>query len=237
LPKCFKPLKKLPKFFKERNVPWKVVDEFNIGQCKDGFYKGRLIIPIATKDSHSYIAYSTFPKAVLKRYKRLSRENPNSRKYEKNKKKILNPKSSLSNLLLFNYSNIPEGCRRLFVVEGFFDAVRLWLLGEKVVAIFGTNLSDHQRNLLLEKQPQEIIFMFDGDVWVDEDKLKIVRKAMRKTARHFGGAVSYIRLKKGKDPDDVRDRATLKRLIKGRRRFGGGHFSQVHGAVSAIKLF
>lgn len=234
LPRCYELINGIPKYLKSRNIPRKAIEKFYIGCCRHGFYKGRLIIPITTRYSLSFVAYSMFPKKVLKRYEELSKKYPNNKAYEKNKKKILNPKSSLSRLLLFNYDNIKKGCGRMFVVEGVFDAIRLWLLGEEAVAIFGINLSNFQRNLIAAKRPEEVIFMFDGDVWEDEGKLKLVDKAINKVARHLDSDVSYVRLDNGIDPDDISSVRALKRIVHGRNRVSGSHFAEVSAKLLNI---
>jgi len=234
LPRCYEPISEdsFPKYLSTRNIPKKVVDEFFIGQCRAGFYKNRLIIPITTGHSLSFVAYSMFSKKVLERFKKLHKQYPHNKVYEKNKKKILNPKSSLSSLLLFNYDNVKRGCERLFVVEGIFDAIRLWLFGENAVAIFGISLSNFQRNLLLAKCPGEIIFMFDGDVWGDEKKLKIINKAVEKVSCYYSSKISTIRLRNGVDPDDVADKKTLDQLLQSRVLFGGSIFEEVSSRLS-----
>lgn len=222
----------LPVLLKDRNIPSTMAERYMFGLCNTGYYKNRLIIPIRTKKSKSYVAYSLFPKKVLKRYKKLSKKFPNSRSFDKNKKKILNPKSSLSSMLLFNYNNIPTGCKKLFVVEGPFDALRIQLHGYNAVCIFGINMSKIQRNLLLEKQPDELIFMFDGDVWEDEKKLKIVTKATDSITRFFDGTVSRVRLEDGTDPDDIRRRKVFKQIIKDREVLVGGNFNSIYHSIA-----
>ena len=50
------------------------------------------------------------------------------------------------------------------IVEGHFDAIRLWAEGIPSVAIFGTqNWSDIKRSYIITKHPKKIILAFDGD--------------------------------------------------------------------------
>lgn len=216
LPKDYVPLTKMPKFLEKRRVPSKVIKHFEIGYCADGYYKNRLIFPIYTAGCSSFVAYSTFPKKVLNRYKKLAAQKPFNKKYNKNKKKTLNPLSSLSHLLLYNYDKVSMRCEKLIVVEGIFDAIRIWLFGYDVVAIFGTHFSSVQRNLLLAKQAAEIIFIFDGDVWCDEKKTRIANRAVQKTAAYHPGTVSMVKLEKNIDPDDIKNKKIFKELLNKR---------------------
>jgi hypothetical protein len=52
----------------------------------------------------------------------------------------------------------------IVLVEGHFDAIRLWAEGIPSTAIFGTqNWSDVKRSFILTKNPSKIIIAFDGD--------------------------------------------------------------------------
>ena len=238
LPRCYERIvgSTLPKFLVDRQVSLRAVKKFKMGICRTGFYKNRLIIPISTGKSKSYLAYSMFPKRVLKRYKELSEKYPENKRFDRNKKKILNPKSSLSNLLLFNYNNISTNCR-IFVVEGVFDAIRLWMFGYDAVAIFGSYLNNTQRTLLLNKEPSEIVFMLDGDVWDSSDKFSLVNKAVEKTLKYYDGIVSIVKLASGIDPDDIRSKEVFKKYIASRRVVGGDIFASIYNKLGVLSYF
>jgi len=52
----------------------------------------------------------------------------------------------------------------IVLVEGHFDAIRLWAEGIPAVAIFGTqNWSDIKRNYIITKHPRKVVIAFDGD--------------------------------------------------------------------------
>lgn len=225
LPKCYRRLAgSMPKTLVDRSIEWKLIRMFKVGICRTGFFRNRLIIPVFTGRSRSYIAYTLFNKKVLARYKELHERYPDNVKYEKNKKKILNPKSSLSSLLLFNYDNIPVRCNRILIVEGVFDVFRAWSFGMKTVGIFGISLSNYQRDLLLEKDAKEYIFMFDGDVWKDEEKCRIVERSVRKMVDYFDGIISVVRLEDGIDPDDIKCYKRFGAVLRKRDRVSGGNF-------------
>ena len=66
--------------------------------------------------------------------------------------------------MLFNYHRAAAGSdRRVVVVEGFFDCMRVYQAGfASVMALMGAALSPQQADLLVGRFP-EIVLMLDGD--------------------------------------------------------------------------
>ena len=63
--------------------------------------------------------------------------------------------------ILFNDHNIESGIS-VWIVEGIWDAIRLWSFGENVIATFGAHLSDVQALLVIKKY-RMIKILYDGD--------------------------------------------------------------------------
>ena len=102
--------------------------------------------------------------------------------------------------LLFNWHRaVPHLARGVVVVEGPFDAMRVWQAGWRpVVALLGTDLSSAQQALLATAP--SVVVMLDGD------------DAGRQGARRLVSAlaprpVRVVRLPEGRDPADLDDEA------------------------------
>ena len=84
----------------------------------------------------------------------------------------------------------------LVLVEGVFDH---WRLGLNSVAMYGLNLTDAQVNLLREREPSKVIFLYDEDVLQDNEKIRAAEKSM---AKIWFCDVEFVTLKHG-DPDEL----------------------------------
>jgi hypothetical protein len=63
----------------------------------------------------------------------------------------------------FLYDHVPTG-GPLVLVEGHFDAMRLWAEGISALGIFGIkNWSNIKKSYLLTKNPSKVVICFDGD--------------------------------------------------------------------------
>ena len=68
-----------------------------------------------------------------------------------------------SRKVFFLYDYVPHGSS-IVLVEGHFDALRLYAEGFFPLALFGLqNWSDIKKNYLITKAPPKIIIAFDGD--------------------------------------------------------------------------
>ena len=89
---------------------------------------------------------------------------------------------------------------RVVVVEGYFDAVRLWSAGlEPVVAPLGTALTE-QQSALLGRYTRTAFLLYDSD----RPGLKATFRAGDELLRH-GFAVQVVTLPEGEDPDSFVD--------------------------------
>ncbi len=85
-----------------------------------------------------------------------------------------------------------------FVVEGYYDAMRLYDYGfENVVALCGTNITNAQCDLLY-RYCDHIITMFDGD---DAGKIATNRVAVKARAKRL--FTNIIELPSNTDPDEL----------------------------------
>ncbi len=204
------------KFTKRRKIPMRFIKKLNIYICDSGFFKGRLIFPIKTKKSVSFLAYSQLNKKALSKWKELYKKNPESKTFYYKSKKVFYPSGSMINLLLYNYNNISKNQDLVFLVEGSLDCIRILSHGFKAVAYLKGTISEHQADLLNEKRIKEVCFMPDSDIFEEKNKEKF-HKNINILRENFEGKVTYIRLKSG-DPDDIKSRKQFLKIIKHRKK-------------------
>ncbi len=123
--------------------------------------------------------------------------------YETNAPKYLNTKETLlfkKGQMLFNYSRAKPYIRnekKVILVEGYMDAIRLYLNGIKnVVAIMGTSLTKEQTSLL-KKLNAKIILCLDNDAPGQKAIYEI-----GKELKNNNFEVEVIKLSNEKDPDE-----------------------------------
>lgn len=119
----------------------RLIEYFQMKWCSQGYYRDRIIIPI----HNSFSEQVTFEAGAI---------DPLA------KPKKLYPKGSEISRLLFNNNNIPGTFT--WIVEGIWDAIRLWSFGEPAIATFGTSLKPSQISLIIGKYT-DVILLFDGD--------------------------------------------------------------------------
>lgn len=152
-------------YFESRGFKTKTLNHFGVKDCNDNrsAMRHRSIIPIYYGGSEvGYIARST--------------------------KDWLQPKYLFSSGIkktdyLYNYDEAIETSRLtkcIFLVEGQGDVWKLWECGVKnVVGLFGKDISNKQRSLLLESGATTLIVLTDNDQAGRESKIKIKREIGR----------------------------------------------------------
>jgi DNA primase len=118
---------------------------FGVGMYRgNGFLTGRCVIPIHDEQSR-LVAYVG---------RAINGEEP----------KYRFPAGFKKSQVLFNlHRAMQTGCRKVIVVEGFFDALKVHQAGhETVVALMGSSFSQHQSELLLSHFAS-VTLMLDGD--------------------------------------------------------------------------
>jgi len=209
----------------KRRVSRQMIRLWNLKYAVGGYYVDRLVIPITHESKvMSFAARDMSGKS--EKWLKLLRQAKKDRltvtelaelrmKYEC--KKILyppildkaDPSRPDSNIiygtaiqfLMFNFDNAIKKTRDyVILVEGVFDAMRLFMLGFNAVAILGTNLSSHNRSLLLASFDRVYIAL-DNDI--KEDGSNPGQVAAQKILDELQLKVEafIIVLPPGKDPD------------------------------------
>jgi len=129
----------------------------------------------------------------------------------RHERKTLNPKAEILSQHLFNHNMAELEQDVVFVHEGIFDVIRSTQRGLAAVAIFGTNISETQRQLLADMPAREICLCLDGDIVTAKFKRHETStgKQFHKdewfaltNATDCGKVISVMRLPEDKDPDD-----------------------------------
>ena len=117
--------------------------------------------------------------------------------------KYVNSKESIifkKGMLLYNYHRALQSARderKIIVVEGFMDVIRLYTIGIKnVVATMGTAITKEHAELI-KKLSKNVVLCFDGDK-AGEKATKRALEALEK----IGINPKIIRLENDLDPDD-----------------------------------
>lgn len=155
-------------WMKRRKIDKVTLIEHKCGICEVGDFSNRLIIPVFYQDKLvAYQGADLTGKATLK--------------YRTSKAEINN--------YLYNYDNI--GKHTMVITEGVLDA---WRVGNSAVASFGTHLTDVQKRLILDKNPDTLVFLWDRDAYL---------KAKKESGYFmpFIKNVHVIALPYGEDPD------------------------------------
>ncbi len=166
-------------YLESRGLDAKWVKEVGIKVCLSGQYKGRVIIPIYTEGQlRTFVARSWDIRA---------------------KKKVLMPEDSSASKALFGYDRVVEGREfwtSLIIVEGVFDAMRMWQLGYgETVATLGAHITEDQRRLLKRLKPNGVILLRDADT---AGQVAIIKEARELKAAMFN--VFIAELPQGTDP-------------------------------------
>ncbi len=134
-------------YFADRGLKRSLVAEVGAGYCLTGAYAHRVIIPVITQGAMRTWVARTW----------LLDE----------KKKVLMPPGSQASRALFGYDLLVTERKHwteLIVVEGVFDALRLWDLGyRETIATLGAHITDIQLALMKRLRPEHVVVMRDAD--------------------------------------------------------------------------
>jgi DNA primase len=123
-------------YLKERGLSAEVIKEFGLGHCSRGLMKDRIAIPIHNEQGQLVAYAGRWPSEDVPEDQEKYRVPPNFHK----------------SLMLYNLHRAWEFATEtgeLIVVEGFFDALRIWQAGfHHVVALMGSQLYPAQTHLL-----------------------------------------------------------------------------------------
>jgi len=211
----------------KKRVNDKMIKFWDIRYATKGYYKGRLIIPIKSNGKIvSFCACDMTRKAekwlkVLKKAKKdkltVTEIDELREKYEC--KKILYPPviveepkkniiygSSISTLMFnfdeaIHWNNTHKQSDYVILVEGAFDAIKLFSLGFNAVAILGTSLSDYNRHRILANF-DKVYVALDNDIKEnDKNPGQIAAEKIIKSLKNNIETYNIL-LPAGKDPDE-----------------------------------
>lgn len=137
-------------YMAERGLSPETVAEFGLGFCRRGTMAGRVAIPIHNA-AGALVGYAG----------RLPGEATDKRP----KYKLPEGFHKMSEVFNLHRASREAGDSPLIVVEGFFDAMKLWQLGwRRTVSLMGSHLSEtHERLLSDAGKSSGIILLFDED--------------------------------------------------------------------------
>lgn len=166
---------RVPRPVKKRGFRRSTLAEFGLGFCLLGKYRNRIVVPIVTGTSHAF----------------------QSRAFTKGQDpKYLSPSVDMSRLL-FGEPWLGPRERFVVVVEGVFDALRLWEYGLPAVSTLGKTVSERQA-VLIGERTEKVILFYDSD---DDGIFGPVSEA----TRILSSVVREVKVAwppEGKDPDE-----------------------------------
>ena len=173
-----------------------------------GIYSNRLIFPVVTLKSRTFVAPTAFTKSKYEKIKKEQKERGI------NFRKSLFPKGSFMSEMLYLYSSLRHKVKRIFVVEGIWDVLRLMNFKLNVTCTFGDKVSRKQAFLLSKTDAEEIWLMLDGSV-----PIKRLKKYydLLNTVCH-NKKIFLCRLPYKNDPDDVSEKDLMKTIHEAKRR-------------------
>jgi DNA primase len=178
-------LKREHPYLAERGIAPELVERFGLGVCDYGSMTGRLCIPIENAEG-KLVAYA-------------GRCVGDTADLPEGEEKYRLPKGFHKSLELFNLHRV-KNCRHLYLVEGYFDAIRLHGLRVPTVALMGSTLSEAQVALLREHCPalRYVSVMLDGDE-AGRNASEVVASRL---AKHWWTRI--VELPDGTQPDTVK---------------------------------
>lgn len=138
-------------YLEERGLNAETIETFGLGFCTKGVMRDRIVIPIHNAKGE-LVAYAG--------------RSPGEPPEGEEKYKL--PKGFRKSLEVFNLHRAlqkdPE--QPLYIVEGFFDCMKLWQSGiRRVVSLMGSSLSETQEAALTSatNQVSQVVILFDED--------------------------------------------------------------------------
>ena len=174
-------------YLAERGILAETAAAFGIGLYREnGIMHGRIVVPIHD-DQGRLIAYA-------------------GRSIDGTEPKYRLPKGFRKSLELFNLHRTTAG-RKVIVVEGFFDAMKVHQAGYRnVVALMGSTLSAPQQEKLASRF-DDVILMLDGD--------QPGRTATQKISSQLEGRMAFrvVSMPDNKQPDQL-DTVAIRNLLE-----------------------
>lgn len=156
-------------------------DSFGLSYCTEGYYRGYMAVPVNDLQG----AFYTYE------FRRVVGHGIGG-------KKVIYPLHSQLGSVVYNLDRLPDGLRRVALVEGAKDVWSLDQAGGFAVSCFGTHVNNRHIQALLSKGVDEIGLLFDGDKAGQEASKKVGDKL----ENWFG--VKRHQCPPGLDPNDCR---------------------------------
>lgn len=185
LPPVLKDSALTTEYLRQRGIQPRWAGEIGIGVCTMGYYAGRIVVPVYTEGQlRTFVARSYLP-----HWQR-----------DKHRPKVLTPPMSQAANALFGYDIVSASYDTVRLVEGVFDAMRMWNLGYySTLATLGAHVTPEQRRLLKRKGYTTVVLVRDGDNAGREAALKEARELHAAGFKH----VMIADLPDGVDPGNA----------------------------------
>jgi len=198
--------KNFPKALSERKITSGMAIKLEAKICnKSGKYFNRIIFPVSTLKTRTFIAQTGFTKDKFKEMKLFSKDKKN-----KELRKVLFPVGSFMSETLYLYDDFRDSEKDLFIVEGHLDAISMVRRGFNSNALFGKSISLEQAYLLSKTKANKIFYVPDGDV-CHKDSVRYV-SILDKIC--FDKEIRVCVLPFENDPDDIDDDSLFNSISK-----------------------
>ena len=184
---------RFPAVFKEREVSYELAKWTGAKFCNSkGRYFNRIIVPVRTLGSETFTAVT----ALLKKDYKILKESYEKRglKYRKS----LFPTKSFMSEVLYLYNEYRNSKEPIFIIEGYWDVLKMIKLGYNSVGLLGNSISERQAFLISRMKAERIYLMLDGSV--PEETIKKYHKLLSNLC--IDKAVGACFLPNGQDPDE-----------------------------------
>jgi DNA primase len=161
-----------PHYLKGRRISRATAKEWGLGWCRVGQYASRIVFPVECPRGRSFVARDATDTMELK---------------------IKNPPGAQHGSLLIGWPQVPDAAD-IVLVEGPFDAIKLWQHGIYAMGMFGKVLHSDQLKMLFDRPKlKSVVIMLDPEETVGP--YEIARQLMVRI-----DDVSIARLPQGVDP-------------------------------------
>lgn len=177
-------------YLAERGLSAEVVNEFGLGYCSRGVMGGRICVPLHNERGELIGYAGRWPGDPV----------------PDDQERYLLPAKFRKRLALYNLHRVHDA-EHVVLVEGYFSAVRIHILGFPVAALMGWSVSPEQIALLVHSGTRFVTLLLDGD--------EAGRRAREKVLPELASAF-FVRapvLPEGEKPDTLLE-AELRKLVR-----------------------
>ena len=201
--------KRYPVALSERGIPIHIINSLDVQYCNSvGIYSNRLIFPVTTLKSKTFVAPTAFTKKNYENIKKKQKERGI------NFRKSLFPKGSFMSEMLYLYNSLRYKAKKIFVVEGIWDVLKLMSYRLDATCTFGDKVSRKQALLLSETDAEEIWLMLDGSV----PEKRLIKYYDLLNMICYDKKIFLCRLPYENDPDDVSEKDFITTIREAKKR-------------------